>query len=234
MNRFAGLSVDDVEISNKFQRCKIKRKLNKILRQIEKLKKKTNLSHEEKIKVGKENYFKEELNQLYKGIKIPKKKSYKKYKLKRKRERELRERRERERRERERRERGRREKEQREYEQRKRERRERKRLGVPKDIFNYIDNEIRCKGRWSGLLRKYHPDKNKQKSQFVMYTQVILDHPYNHRRHSWTIEEYVKSSKVTKERIKELLLIGLRLGILNDIWVYKVLPFVIDTHMIRC
>jgi len=244
MNRFAGLPVDDDEICNK----KEKRKLNKILRQIDKLKKKTKLSPEEQIKVDKEEEIKEKLKQFDEKFKIPKRKSFKKSKLKKKRRNKRKRKKERVQREkdftdrkqrkrvRRESERMRREREERERFQREREERERKRkrLGIPKDIWNYINNQIRFKSDRKKLLLKYHPDKNKQQYKFNEYTQLILKHRCNNRRLTWTIKEYGKSSRITKERVKELLKIGIQLGITNDIWIYKILPFVIDTHIFSC
>lgn len=70
-NSFKGLDIDEEEISNE----KKKRKLNKKLREIQRLELKEILSPEEQIKVDKEEEIKEKLRQFDENIKIPKRKS---------------------------------------------------------------------------------------------------------------------------------------------------------------
>jgi len=50
------------------------------------------------------------------------------------------------------------------------------------------------------------------------------------KRNPWSLIEWDISNRFTKTRVKELLLIGVQLGIPNDVWISKILPLVIDTH----
>lgn len=55
------------------------------------------------------------------------------------------------------------------------------------------------------------------------------------RKYPWSIKKWPISNQFTKLRIKELLPIGYQLnkkylGVSNDVWIDKILPFLIDTH----